>query len=77
MLPDDDEPIVPLDPRLKQNPPTGILDAWKSLPERTWARVWRIQARAYIVSAGIFFLGKMTYEDFHKLAMIYMIWFSN
>ncbi|GFG10632.1 hypothetical protein IFM61606_03380 [Aspergillus udagawae] len=77
MLPDDDELIVPLDPRLRQNPPPGILDAWNSLPDGTWARVWKIQARAYIMSAGIFFLGKMVYQDFHRVAMIPLIWFND
>ncbi|KAF5862386.1 hypothetical protein ETB97_011743 [Aspergillus alliaceus] len=42
-LPDDDEPIVPLDPRLKSNPPTGILDTWRDIPDREWSRVWRWQ----------------------------------
>ncbi|KAL5361304.1 hypothetical protein BJX96DRAFT_151707 [Aspergillus floccosus] len=77
MLPDNDEPIVPLDPRLKTNPPTGVLDAWRSIPDDTWARAWRIQARAYILSASIFFLGKMAYSDFHRFATIPMMWFNS
>ncbi|XHG04367.1 hypothetical protein AWENTII_007640 [Aspergillus wentii] len=77
MLPDNDQLIVPLDPRLKTHPPTGVLDAWRNLPDDTWARVWRIQARAYFLSASIFFLGKMAYPDFQRFATIPMIRFNS
>lgn len=58
MLPEDEQPIVPLDPALKENPPSGILNAWNNLPSSTWGRVWRVQAKGYIFSAIIFFAGK-------------------
>lgn len=32
MLPDDEQAIVPLDLRLRGNPPPGILNAWRSYP---------------------------------------------
>ncbi|KAE8417145.1 hypothetical protein BDV36DRAFT_257968, partial [Aspergillus pseudocaelatus] len=76
MLPDDDEPIVPLDPRMKPNLPSGTLNIWRDLPDRPWTRIWRYQAHAYILSASIFFLGKMTYNDFHRFATIPMIRFN-
>ncbi|KAE8369485.1 hypothetical protein BDV27DRAFT_165347 [Aspergillus caelatus] len=75
-LPDDDEPIVPLDPRMKPNLPSGTLNIWRDLPDRTWTRIWRYQAHACILSASIFFLGKMTYNDFHRFATIPMIRFN-
>lgn len=76
MLPDDDEPIVPLDPSLKTNPPMRLLDAWRSVADQTWARAWRLQARAYLLSVIIYFVGKLSYQDFHRFAMIPLIWFS-
>ncbi|KAI9370349.1 hypothetical protein BJX61DRAFT_544721 [Aspergillus egyptiacus] len=77
MLPDDEHPIVPIDPSLKSNPRAGGLDTWRSIPGGTWAKVWRIQAQAYVLSAGVFFAGKMTYGDFHKFASTWMMWFNN
>lgn len=77
LLPEDEQLIVPLDPVLKENPPSGAVDAWKKLPGRTWARVWRVQARAYVASALIFFAGKMVYSEFHQIAHLSMIGFSN
>ncbi|RLL96747.1 hypothetical protein CFD26_104275 [Aspergillus turcosus] len=38
MLPDDDEPVVPLDPKVRENAPLGILDAWKSFHGASRAR---------------------------------------
>ncbi|KAL5358077.1 hypothetical protein BJX96DRAFT_173114 [Aspergillus floccosus] len=77
MLSDNDQLIVALDPRLKTHPPAGVLDAWRNLPDEKWARVWWIQARAYILSASIFFLGKTAYPDFQRFATILMIRFNS
>lgn len=72
-LPEHEQPIVPLDPALKENPPSRAVDAWGSLPGRTWARVCRVQARAYVASALVFFVGKVVYSDFHQIAHLCMI----
>lgn len=77
MLPEGEQPIVPLDPVLKEDPPSGILNAWKNLPSSTWGRVWRVQAKGYIFSAIIFFSGKVVYSDFHRIAHLPMIWFNS
>ncbi|RAL07648.1 uncharacterized protein BO97DRAFT_463493, partial [Aspergillus homomorphus CBS 101889] len=79
MLPDEEHPIVPLDPALRAHrhrPPFGVLDAWRRVPRSTWMRVCRIQAQAYVLSAGIYFLGKSSYADFHRVATLPMTWFS-
>jgi hypothetical protein len=72
-LPEHEQPIVPLDPALKENHPSRALDAWRNLPGRAWARVWRVQARAYVASALVFFAGRMVYSDFHQIAHLCMM----
>ncbi|RDW65906.1 uncharacterized protein DSM5745_09645 [Aspergillus mulundensis] len=67
--------IVPIDPRLRGHHPCGLLDAWRALPRETWARACRIQAGAFLLSTGIFFVGLWVYRDFHEDASLSMMWF--
>ncbi|KAF7715826.1 Uncharacterized protein PECH_005996 [Penicillium ucsense] len=76
MLPADDNPIVPLDPRLRNNVPLGILDAWKSFDAASRARFWKVQIRAFVLGVVLFLVGKSMFGDFEEYAPFPIVWFN-
>ncbi|GKZ34765.1 hypothetical protein AbraIFM66950_005121 [Aspergillus brasiliensis] len=76
MLPDDDEPLVPLDPKLRENASLGIRDAWGSFHVVSRARFWRVQAIAFIMGVVVFIVGMMLFVDFDRYAAFPIVWFN-
>jgi hypothetical protein len=77
MLPADDEPVVPLDPKLRDNAPLGILEAWKTFHRASRARFWTVQASAFVMGVAIFIVGKMMFLDFHRYVAFPVVWFNS
>ncbi|KAE8423074.1 hypothetical protein BDV36DRAFT_279562 [Aspergillus pseudocaelatus] len=75
MVPDDDELIVPLDPRLKGGgAPLGMFDAWR---KDSWARACKIQTRGFIAGTAIFLLGQLVLPDFRSYVPFLPMWFNS
>ncbi|KAE8321602.1 hypothetical protein BDV39DRAFT_197484 [Aspergillus sergii] len=74
MVPDDDELIIPLDPRLKGGAPVGMFDAWRRDP---WARACKIQTRGFIAGTAIFLLGQMVLPEFRSYVPFLPMWFDS
>ncbi|KNG82802.1 hypothetical protein ANOM_009252 [Aspergillus nomiae NRRL 13137] len=74
-VPDDDELIVPLDPRLKGGgAPLGIFDAWR---KDSWARACKIQTKGFIAGVAIFLLGQLVLPDFRSYVPFLPMWFNS
>ncbi|OJJ70101.1 hypothetical protein ASPBRDRAFT_31977 [Aspergillus brasiliensis CBS 101740] len=76
MLPDDDEPLVSLDPKVRENASLGIRDAWNSFHVVSQARFWRVQATAFVMGVVVFILGRMLFVDFDRYAAFPVVWFN-
>ncbi|KAE8386217.1 hypothetical protein BDV23DRAFT_7734 [Aspergillus alliaceus] len=75
MVPDDDELIVPLDPRLKGgDAPLGMFDAWR---KDSWARACKIQTRGFIAGTVIFLLGQLVLPGFRSYVPFLPMWFNS
>ncbi|KAE8334967.1 hypothetical protein BDV24DRAFT_15428 [Aspergillus arachidicola] len=74
MVPDDDELIIPLDPRLKSSAPVGMFDAWR---RDSWARACKIQTRGFIAGTAIFLLGQMVLPEFQSYVPFLPMWFAS
>lgn len=77
MLPDDDEPVVRLDPRLRNNAPLRILDAWKSFDRSSRTRFWTVQARVFAVGAVVFLRWQADAFRLDKSVAFPMLWFNS
>ncbi|KAE8149332.1 hypothetical protein BDV25DRAFT_156515 [Aspergillus avenaceus] len=75
MVPDDDEPIVKLDARLKGGgAPLGMFGAWR---KDSWARACKIQTRGLIAGTAIFLLGQLVLPDFQSYVPFVPMWFNS
>ncbi|KAE8317392.1 hypothetical protein BDV41DRAFT_39714 [Aspergillus transmontanensis] len=74
MVSDDDELIIPLDPRLKGGAPVGMFDAWR---RDSWARACKIQTRGFIAGTAIFLLGQMVLPEFRSYVPFLPMWFDS
>jgi hypothetical protein len=77
MLPDDDEPVVPLDPKVRENASLGILDAWKSFHMVSRARFWTVQATAFVMGVVVFIVGRIMFLNFDEYAAFPIVWFNS
>ncbi|KAK9604787.1 hypothetical protein V6Z93_002738 [Aspergillus fumigatus] len=77
MLPDDDEPVVPLDPKVRENASLGILDAWKSFRMVSRARFWTVQATAFVMGVVVFIVGRIMFLNFDEYAALPIVWFNS
>ena len=74
-LPPDEQPILPLDPSLRDHYGHWVADAWRTLRSLASAKTWRILITRFAFSMTISALGFAIDPEYGKFVEFPLIWF--